>query len=80
MSDSIDRLLQEPVSFLACSGPEEDIAISSRIRLARNLTGRPFPAAASAESRQRSAIWCPPRLPNPARWVVPTVSPSTPVK
>ena len=52
MSDSIDRLLQEPVSFLACSGPEEDIAISSRIRLARNLTGRPFPAAASAESRQ----------------------------
>ncbi|UKI29995.1 MAG: hypothetical protein L6W00_18505 [Lentisphaeria bacterium] len=52
MNDSIDQLLRSPVSFLADSGPEEDIALSSRIRLARNLAGRPFPAAASLESRQ----------------------------
>lgn len=53
MNDSIDQLLRSPVSFLADSGPEEDIALSSRIRLARNLAGRPFPAAASLESRQK---------------------------
>ena len=52
MNNSIDQLLRSPVSFLADSGPEEDIALSSRIRLARNLAGRPFPAAASLESRQ----------------------------
>ena len=52
MNNSIDQLLRSPVSFLADSGPEEDIALSSRIRLARNLAGRPFPAAASLESRR----------------------------
>ncbi|MDD3886266.1 MAG: protein arginine kinase [Victivallaceae bacterium] len=47
--DSIDKLMRSPVSFLADAGPDEDIAISSRIRLARNLAGRPFPDAASDE-------------------------------
>ena len=55
MSDSIDRLLQEPVSFLACSGPEEDIAISSRIRLARNLDV--YKRQLRASRRWRSACW-----------------------
>lgn len=49
MSDEINRLLANPVSFLADAGPNEDIAISSRIRLARNLAGHRFPVAADPE-------------------------------
>ena len=45
MSDDISRLIGCPVSFLADSGPDDDIAISSRIRLARNLANRFFPEA-----------------------------------
>ncbi|OGV35897.1 MAG: protein arginine kinase [Lentisphaerae bacterium GWF2_45_14] len=45
----IDRLLSNRVSWLADSGPEDDIAISSRIRLARNIEKTPFPMAASVE-------------------------------
>ena len=48
-SDDIKNLLTSPVSFLAESGPDGDIAISSRIRLARNLVSHPFPCAASEE-------------------------------
>ena len=33
----VDQLLKNPVSFLDDSGPDDDIAISSRIRLARNI-------------------------------------------
>ena len=45
--NSVDELLKRPASFLDDSGPNDDIAISSRIRLARNLKDRPFPDAAS---------------------------------
>lgn len=45
MIDDINRLLANRVSFLADAGPDEDIAISSRIRLARNLAGHRFPVA-----------------------------------
>lgn len=48
-SDSVKCLLSSPVSFLADTGPDVDIAISSRIRLARNLRGYPFPCAAEPE-------------------------------
>lgn len=50
MSGTIDELLKNPVSFLADASADEDIAISTRIRLARNLGGRAFPIAASPES------------------------------
>lgn len=51
MSDSkIDALLRRKVGWLADSGPEDDIAISTRIRLARNLVDAPFPIAAVKES------------------------------
>ena len=44
MSDPlIDKLLENSIGWLADSGPDEDIAISSRIRLARNLNGCNFP-------------------------------------
>lgn len=49
----IARMLQRRVTWLADSGPEDDIAISSRIRLARNLQELPFPPAASPEQRHR---------------------------
>ncbi len=42
----IDALLKRKVGWLADSGPEDDIAISTRIRLARNLVDAPFPIAA----------------------------------
>ncbi|MDD4818247.1 MAG: protein arginine kinase [Victivallaceae bacterium] len=45
----IAELPAQPVGWLADSGPDEDIAISSRIRLARNLAGRPFPVHATDE-------------------------------
>ena len=44
MSDNrMDALLRNPVGWLVDSAPDEDIAISSRVRLARNLTGERFP-------------------------------------
>jgi len=49
MSEEINRLLANPVSFLADAGPNEDIAISSRIRLARNLAGHRFPVSADPD-------------------------------
>ena len=48
MNDDINQLLTNRVSFLADAGPDEDIAISSRIRLARNLAGHRFPVAADS--------------------------------
>lgn len=48
-NDDIKTLLSCPVSFLADSGPDEDIALSSRIRLARNMVSYPFPGAATEE-------------------------------
>jgi len=45
-SHSVDALLENRVSWLADRGPEDDIAISSRIRLARNISGIPFPVSA----------------------------------
>ena len=49
MNQAIKRLLQNPVSFLT-SVSADGIAISSRIRLSRNIAGLPFPIAATAES------------------------------
>lgn len=45
----VEELLKNKVTYLCDSAPEDDIAISTRIRLARNLAGRPFPPAASPE-------------------------------
>jgi len=45
---AIDTLLKNKVSFLADSDAAEDVAISSRVRLARNLAGTPFPSAADS--------------------------------
>ncbi|MDD3119736.1 MAG: protein arginine kinase [Victivallales bacterium] len=52
MNSDIKTLLNNKVSWLADCGPSEDIAISSRIRLARNIDGIPFPLHASATQLQ----------------------------
>ncbi len=48
------ELLSRNVSWLEASGPDDDIAICSRIRLARNIDGAPFPIA--ADQKQRDEI------------------------
>jgi protein arginine kinase len=45
-SDYINKLTSKRVPWLKDSGPDDDIAISSRIRLARNLQGFKFPVIA----------------------------------
>ncbi|MPM59727.1 Protein-arginine kinase [bioreactor metagenome] len=45
----VEELLKNKVSYLSDSAPEDDIAISTRIRLARNLANVPFPTAAAQE-------------------------------
>src|SRR3989338_4581172 len=42
MSGLVDKFLKSPTEWLRASGPESDVVISSRIRLARNLAGFPF--------------------------------------
>ena len=44
------ELINSPLSWLADSGPDDDIAISTRIRLARNFSGTPFPIAGNQEA------------------------------
>ncbi|MDD5728798.1 MAG: protein arginine kinase [Victivallales bacterium] len=51
--NKIDELLKHDVSWLVDSGPDADIAISSRIRLARNIQRLPFPIAASPAQLQQ---------------------------
>ena len=40
--NKVDVLLQQPSGWLQASGPDSDIVVSSRIRLARNMAGYPF--------------------------------------
>ncbi len=48
-NSSVDTLLSKPVSFLDNTGADGAIAISSRIRLARNLQGHLFTSSAMPE-------------------------------
>ncbi len=40
--NEIDRFIDQPVNWLRATGPESDVVISSRLRLARNLASYPF--------------------------------------
>ncbi len=51
--EQLDALSQRPVSWLSDEGGALGIALSCRLRLARNLTGVPFPARASLEQRRQ---------------------------
>jgi protein arginine kinase len=48
---TIDDLVQQSGEWLKGTGPDSDVIISSRIRLARNLSRFPFMSVASAEVR-----------------------------
>lgn len=53
---SIEKLLDSPLTpWMAGDGPDSDIVLSSRIRLARNLEGTPFPCKASGEDLDQVA-------------------------
>ena len=56
MNNPIDRLILKRVSWLADSGPDDDIAISTRIRLARNLKDTLFPIAAPDETLRKNVL------------------------
>ena len=45
-----EELPRNPLSWLADSGPDDDIAISTRIRLARNFSETPFPIAGNQDA------------------------------
>ena len=47
----IEHLLSKPGQWLYGEGPENDIVISSRIRLARNITGFPFLVRSNEQDR-----------------------------
>ncbi|MCF6313039.1 MAG: protein arginine kinase [Verrucomicrobiales bacterium] len=44
-------LLKNPAEWMRADGPHNDIVVSSRVRLARNLSGHSFPGWAKAEER-----------------------------
>jgi len=54
--ENLEMLLGNKVSWLADSGPEDDIALSSRIRLARNIEGIPFPISADREKMLNTMV------------------------
>ena len=43
---TIDRLLNAPLRWLEEDGPRSDVVLSTRVRVARNLPGHPFPGRA----------------------------------
>lgn len=49
--NDIDALLNHRVNWLNRNGPDSEIAISSRIRLARNIANMPFPIVASTHDK-----------------------------
>ena len=46
-----DDLLNNPAKWMVESKDEHDIVLTSRIRLARNLTATPFPGWATRQQR-----------------------------
>ncbi len=47
-----DDLLKKPAEWMQSTGPNGEIVMSSRIRLARNVVGAPFPGWATEAQRQ----------------------------
>ena len=48
----LDDLILSPSPWLAPGGPQGDIVLSTRVRLARNVAGRPFASRLRPEERQ----------------------------
>jgi len=54
----LNDLVKQTGEWLKATGPNSDIVISSRIRLARNLRKHPFPQKASRPQRQQVLKFC----------------------
>jgi protein arginine kinase len=52
MSETIDKFLQNTTEWLRGGGPNADVVVSSRIRLARNLAGFPFISKLTKEQEE----------------------------
>lgn len=50
--NEIDKLLSRPVGWLGDAGPESDVVISSRLRMARNLSSFPFTTRLTPAQRE----------------------------
>jgi protein arginine kinase len=48
----LDDLITSPSGWLQSGGPQSDIVLSTRVRLARNVAGRPFSSRLRPEERQ----------------------------
>lgn len=49
---SVDIFLKQPAEWLKCNGPESDVVVSSRIRLARNINQYPFLQKLTGEQQE----------------------------
>ena len=49
----ISQLAKQTIPWLLEKGPESDVVVSTRMRLARNISGHPFPKQANSETRLR---------------------------
>ena len=49
----LDELLHGSTGWFRTTGPESDVVFSSRVRLARNLSGMPFPDRASEDQKMQ---------------------------
>ncbi len=54
--------VDRPVEWLCATGPDADVVLSSRVRLARNLTGFSFVPRADAHQKQRVLDLCRSRI------------------
>jgi protein arginine kinase len=61
----VEELLSQPGEWLKGTGPESDVVISSRVRLARNLRRFPFMTVATASVRREIQDFVRPRLEDP---------------
>ena len=48
----MDTFIKQPAEWLRASGPESDVVVSSRLRLARNLKGYPFLSKLSPKQQE----------------------------
>ncbi len=50
---SLDSIVREPAAWLSGAGPHSEVFLSTRVRVARNVEGVPFPERASDEALVR---------------------------
>jgi protein arginine kinase len=53
----LDDLIVGPSPWLQPGGPQSDIILSTRVRLARNVAGRPFSSRLTPEHREELEAW-----------------------